>query len=225
MRYRLSTRTLFEGCEPRCGDEARRSATVFGRDRLRRALKRGEPLTGCGVQQTREPVCGANRRGGAKPRGRNEPDRSQSRADGSLLPGVDAPGHVGGGARESHERRTCREVGPTLAGALRRGGQGHEGRRLRLRSGRPPGREPLGGPAGNGERSRRVRERPTTRYRLGGWRSAVSFDASGSGDPEDPVNLTEAARRRLGVGGISRAPETLQRRHPDLPDEIGRAHV
>jgi hypothetical protein len=78
------------------------------------------------------------------------------------------------------------------------------------------GREPLGDPAGNGKRSWRTRGRPTTRYRTDGWRSAISFDVSSSDDPEDPANLTEAVRGRLGDHGIPRAPDTLQRRHPNF---------
>jgi len=79
--------------------------------------KRDEPQTGCGAQQTREPACGANRRGGEKPRGRNTLDAWQRRAEGSLLPGVDARGHVGGGAM-----RISREEDLPRGGTTARGG-------------------------------------------------------------------------------------------------------
>ena len=95
----------FEGCEPRCGDgrptpESRR-ATGAGRAGGD-ARNAANPRIGSGMQQARAPPSGGNRRGGAKPRGRNgirgwpprtEADRPFIRT--ALSVGVDA-------------RRTCR---------------------------------------------------------------------------------------------------------------------
>ena len=45
---------IFEGCEPRCGDCHPPYRVAFGWPAQAARMKRSEPLTGCGVQQTRD---------------------------------------------------------------------------------------------------------------------------------------------------------------------------
>jgi hypothetical protein len=53
MRYGYWRGEVFEGCEPRRGESNPANCIAFGRRREPASTKRGEPLTGCGVQQTR----------------------------------------------------------------------------------------------------------------------------------------------------------------------------
>jgi hypothetical protein len=220
-RFRLSTRTLFEGCEPCVAGKGLGGPppclSNFGwarRDRLRcfRNATNPWPAAGCNkpagpcAEQTVEVV--RNHAGGTCAARRSAvPMGACSR---ELTHSV----RVGGGARESHERRTCREVGPTLEGELRRGGQGHVGRLLRLRSGRPSARESLGDPAGNGKGrgGRGEGKRPATEPTVG--------EAQCHSVPAAPATLkARSTPRKLPVvasrgDGIPRAPDTLQRRTP-----------
>lgn len=174
---------LFVGCEP-----ASRGGRTEVRHRLRTGPapscpKRGEPLAGYGAQQTRGPCAEQtvevvrNHEGGTCP------------APGSVGPkGARSlewtrTGDVGGGARESHERRTRCEAGPTLARALRRGSQGHEGRRSRLRSGRP---SVVGTPRGPSRQRRKVEE--------------------GAGKANDPLPSRRLGQRSVGFVAASQRP-------------------
>jgi hypothetical protein len=137
--------------------------------------KRDEPLSGCGVQQTRDlraeetVEVGRNHEDGTRFDGWHSSDRW-----GLRLPGVDARWACWqeGTTDESHERRAAK-ADPPHSSALE-GSEVHEGfrdNRLRSATRREP-RECLEGQAGDGQRPRRKRERPTTRYRiprLGKW--------------------------------------------------------
>jgi hypothetical protein len=70
MRYWLLARELFEGCEQRSGDRTPPLIDLRA-DESCGCVKHCEPGTGCGMQQARKLEYGVNRRGGAKPRGRN----------------------------------------------------------------------------------------------------------------------------------------------------------
>ena len=75
-------------------------------------LKRCEPLTvgpsgqagaGSRMQQTWEPASGVNRRGGAKPRGRNAMNQLVAGSVSGRLQGMSDEGHTA--SNESHERQ------------------------------------------------------------------------------------------------------------------------
>ena len=54
MRYGCWRGEIFKGCEPRRGDSRPSDRVTFGWHVKAEREKRGEPLTGCGVQQTRD---------------------------------------------------------------------------------------------------------------------------------------------------------------------------
>jgi len=103
-----------------------------------RSRNAANPMSGTGTQQARTPRCGENRRGGAKPRGRNRmswrcchgpkarcpSSRTRVVTRGSV-PGVDRRGRAGGGDPEgSSPRETgpCEVRGPRSRGARIAGG-------------------------------------------------------------------------------------------------------
>jgi len=128
---RLRSGGLLRGVRKRCGNArelARLSDVAFGRrvvtfgwrghlrmavDCGRRGAETQRTLSGARLQYTRSPRCGGNRRGGEKPRGRNAlcslATARPKEAATSL--GVDASGHVGGGAlfKQAHERQVGRK--------------------------------------------------------------------------------------------------------------------
>jgi hypothetical protein len=83
-------------------------------------MKRGEPLTGCGVQQTRDPAAEQTVEVVRNHEGGTRAGVWQRRPEGSFGSREwTQPGHTGGGATlESHERRNHREAVPTLSRAL-----------------------------------------------------------------------------------------------------------
>lgn len=143
-----------------------RALVFFGRrgGRCRAEAKRSEPLTGCGVQQTRGQAHEANRQGGEKPRRRNMSGGWYRRAVGSLLPRVGVcrvrrwrgglTNPMRGDAGESR-CQPCNEHSEEEAKSTRVGGS-------RLRSGgdADPGKTSKA-PVGDGRRSRREREIPS----------------------------------------------------------------
>jgi hypothetical protein len=52
MRYGCWRGKVFEGCEPRRGESNLSNHGAFGHRGEAARTKRGEPLAGCGVQQT-----------------------------------------------------------------------------------------------------------------------------------------------------------------------------
>jgi hypothetical protein len=117
---------FFEGCEPRCGEWGvgpwDQASAEPGRNTHRETQR--TPF-GFGVQQTRGRSCGANRRGGEKPRGRNMSRRLAAQGpngDGDVvgewtLAGTPKAGHIN--ENESQERRIDEGRSGATRGALK----------------------------------------------------------------------------------------------------------
>jgi len=166
----------------------------FGDSRRSRAGNATNPRIGSGMQQARKSPRGENRRGGAKPRGRNrnfEPGSSDPKPDGDIGWEWTRRGDVDGGAvledarasgrpDESHERRPVR-AGPHERGALE-GNQRREGTTHGL------------------HRASRS-ERKTSRARL-----ATGKVEEGTGKANDPLRTSRGDHQNLGNEALTSRP-------------------
>jgi len=147
---------FFEGCETRRGE--RRPPHRPVRRAVRPTGNAANPMVGSGMQQARALRCGANRRGGAKPRGRNT---SPGMVPGGPKPaatsvGVDAAEHTteghttnpmrGGQPRSAFARSAGRPArSRSSEGEAKPAGARQAGQPVRTRATRV-----LEGPPGNG---------------------------------------------------------------------------
>jgi hypothetical protein len=120
MRYGCWRGEIFKGCEPRRGASRPSDRVAFGWHVTADCEKRGEPLTGCGVQQTRDPHAEQTVEVVRNHEGGTRVGAWQRRPEGSLGSREwTREGYAGGRATlESHERRNQREAVPALSRAL-----------------------------------------------------------------------------------------------------------
>lgn len=142
------------------------------RRRVGGAGNAANPMAGFGMQQARGSECGASRRRGERPHGRNASVGGYRQTEGTRqrVLGADTPRSTGGGeSRRITEEESWQQL--SLDGESLRESEGHAGcgpgaRARMLASVLTPWgggrRESLEGQSGDGERPRRMWERPTT---------------------------------------------------------------
>jgi hypothetical protein len=120
MRYGCWRGELFEGCELRRGESNPSNHGAFGHRGTAARTKRGEPLAGCGVQQTRNFSTEQTVEVVRNHEGGTRTGAWQRRSEGSFGSWeLTCRRYAGGRATlESHERRNQREAVPALSRAL-----------------------------------------------------------------------------------------------------------